>query len=239
MRKDFIGNVIIEKGLEGFNRYYSVYRARVVDNRDPDKANRLLVWVPDIMGGITVWAYPRNQYGSWGHGFKPFTPKIDEVVYVSFEYGDAGKALWEAHSWGAGETPPPLDHPAVGGIVTPNHNMIYYDERTNALYVNFKGTINIYGAKGVNVLSKEPIVVSSNKGVVLNGGDNGGLVNIEQLTAKLNNLVKELEQVKLQINTHTHNCTAPGTPSGPPTNPITQTITQFDSSDYEDDKALH
>lgn len=239
MKKDFVGNVIIEKGLEGFNRYYSVYRARVLDNRDPDEANRLLVWVPDVLGGITVWAYPRNQYGGWGYGCKPFTPKIDDIVYISFEYGDAGKALWEAHSWGKGEAPSPLNHPAVGGIVTPNYNMIYYDERNNSLNIRFKGPINIINADSINIISKKAIAITGNKGVVINGGDNGGVINIEELTEKLNNLVKELEQMKLQYNTHTHNCTAPGTPSGVPVAPITQELSPFLASDYEDRKTLH
>lgn len=249
MSKNLVGNIIVEKGLEGLNRFYGIYRALVRENRDPTNTNRLLLWIPEVMGGIVQWAYPRGQYGSIGYGVKWVTPKINEVVYVTFEYGDASKPLWEPHGWSKGESPSPINHPAVGGFITPRGNMFYYDERDNSLHINFKGTIYVQGGEDVVVVAKDIISISSENGVILNGGGNGGMVNAAELTQKLNQLVQELETQKQQLNlcisllnTHTHNCTAPGTPSGPnlmQMQAITQKFSQFNSLDYEDEKALH
>lgn len=64
--------------------------------------------------------------------------------------------------------------------------------------------------------------------VVLNGGNLGGLINIEELTAKLNALVHS-------INTHTHTSAAQGSPTTPPLTPLDV----FRSSDYEDTTIKH
>lgn len=246
---NLVVQAITEKGMEVFNRYYSVYRAKVLDNRDPDNTNKLLVWVPEIFGGIKVWAYPRGQYGGFGYGIKPLTPLINEVVYVSFEYGDPNKALWEPHGWGIGESLEPLNHPAVGGLITPNHNMIYWDERDNSLHVNFNGPVYINSAKEVVMISEQAVSIKGKNGVVVNGGKNGGVINIKELTEKLNQLIQELEDQKNQLNacinllnTHTHNCTAPGSPSGPnlmQMQAISTNFSKFNKDDYEDVKNLH
>lgn len=234
-----IGQTILNSGLEGLNRFYGIYRGMVMENNDPMGYNRLYVWVPEVMGGITRWALPRGQHGGNQYGYKNLAPLKGEVVYISFEYGDASKPLWEPHGWGEGESSKMLADPAVGGVVTPNGNMILYNERTNTLHINFEGRIFIHSNSDLVLSGGETVTVKSEDGVVINEGKNGGLVNSKDLTEKLNQLVRELEQVKLQINTHTHNCTAPGSPSGPPLTPITQMYTLFNSLDYEDDKALH
>jgi len=45
---------ITEQGLESLGRYYSVYRAMVVNNTDPDHMNRIKVAIPEVMGGIVL-----------------------------------------------------------------------------------------------------------------------------------------------------------------------------------------
>ena len=86
---------ITEQGLESLGRYYSVYRAMVVNNTDPDHMNRIKVAIPEVMGGIVLWAYSKGQHGSTGSGFKMMAPKNGDIVYITFEYGDPSKPLWE------------------------------------------------------------------------------------------------------------------------------------------------
>lgn len=64
--------------------------------------------------------------------------------------------------------------------------------------------------------------------IVLNGGQNGGIVNITQLTQKLNDMVN-------MFNAHMH--TAPI--GGATTPPIGAPAAPFNASDYNDDKILH
>ena len=69
--------IITEEGLEGLGRYYSVYRGIVVDNDDVEKKmNRVKVCVPEVMGGVFAWAYPKGQHGSISSGFKFLAPKV-------------------------------------------------------------------------------------------------------------------------------------------------------------------
>ena len=62
---------IAQLGVESLGRYYSIYRGVVTDNEDPEKCNRLKVYVPSLGVYIEEWAYPRNQHGAPdGSGFK-------------------------------------------------------------------------------------------------------------------------------------------------------------------------
>lgn len=62
--------------------------------------------------------------------------------------------------------------------------------------------------------------------IEINGGQLGGVVNIEQLVSKLNQLVQ-------QFNTHTHS-----SPSGATSAPVTP-AQSFQSSDFEDTQISH
>lgn len=72
------------------------------------------------------------------------------------------------------------------------------------------------------------IAYSEVESIEIHGGGNGGLVNIKQLTDKLNDLVQA-------FNSHTHECTAPGSPSLTPATPLLN----FRASDYEDTTIKH
>ncbi len=62
--------------------------------------------------------------------------------------------------------------------------------------------------------------------VTFNGGELGGMVNVKDLTDKLNGLVRS-------FNNHIH--TTPNGPSGVPT----ELAQEFNASDYEDEKIKH
>lgn len=52
-------------------------------------------------------------------------PKNGDIVYITFEYGDPSKPLWEYHGWAQNQIPDILDDPDTMGIVTPNGNRIW------------------------------------------------------------------------------------------------------------------
>lgn len=112
---------IVVEGIESLGRYYSNYRARVVNNDDPDDLNRVKVAIPGINGGIILWAYPKGQHGGNQNGFKYLPPKIGDTVWVSFEQGDPSLPLWEYHSWAGEETPDDLKGPNRMGLL---HQMV-------------------------------------------------------------------------------------------------------------------
>ena len=223
---------ITENGIESLGRFYSIYRAIVVQNDDPRCINRLKVSIPGIQGGLTLWALPRNQHGNAGSGFKYLAPKIGDVVYVTFEFGDPTKPLWEYHSWSEGQTPFGLKDKDVIGFITPNGIQVIFDDSDGILDLYLPGEANIY--------SKGTIYVNGEGGVVVNSGENKGVVNIVQLTEKLNQLVSEVEQLKTYISTHTHSGVQTGAGvTTTPTSLFTKSFTKFNQSDYEDTKFTH
>jgi len=91
-------------------KFYGFYRAKVVDNVDPDKYGRVLVWIPDIMPSINddegIWARPGNNpmggrnleddKGNYYEG-SSFIPKIGAWLWIFFENGNPNRPYY----WGA------------------------------------------------------------------------------------------------------------------------------------------
>lgn len=83
------------------SHFFGNYRALVVNNRDPQKFGRVLVWIPAIMVNVPrtkgIWARPannpvggRNIESSSDHHFMGscYIPKKGSWVWVFFEAGD-------------------------------------------------------------------------------------------------------------------------------------------------------
>jgi len=75
----------------------------------------------------------------------------------------------------------------------------------------------------------------------INGGGNAGLINIHEITAKLNELTSTVNSFITKYNTHTHSLLAPGIPplATPPIPNIAEPADNFSASDYEDAKVTH
>lgn len=73
-------------GLEKLGRYYSHYRA-IVLNSQPDDLNtgNILVQIPRVQGGMKIVARAKTFAGGPGFGRKYFTPQPGEIVWVEFE----------------------------------------------------------------------------------------------------------------------------------------------------------
>lgn len=66
-----------------------IYRAIVRDNRDPSKAGRLKVAIPQLTGSTpTDWIWPLVTSGYL------VLPKAGEQVWVGFEAGDQENPVW-------------------------------------------------------------------------------------------------------------------------------------------------
>lgn len=76
----------------------------------------------------------------------------------------------------------------------------------------------------------EKITIDCNGDIIINGGNNDGIIKIKELTNKLNALVQK-------FNTHTHPATLGETPVT--VSPTTSQASNFNKSDYEDTKVTH
>lgn len=80
--------------------------------------------------------------------------------------------------------------------------------------------------------------------IVINDGDNGGLIVIEKLTKKLNNLVQKVNSLINSYNSHTHQVQTSGTAisqagTAYPILKGASTTETFNSDDYKNDKIKH
>ncbi len=88
---------------------YGIYRAKVVDNKDPQKFGRVRVWIPSIMPNIPdtkgLWARPannpvggRNTEFDKDHHYmgSSYIPKKGAYLWIFFESGDINKPYYMA-----------------------------------------------------------------------------------------------------------------------------------------------
>ena len=219
-----VKELLMERGIESLGRFYSIYRGMVMDNDDPNHMNSLQVAIPEIQGGIIVWALPFGQHGGLKTGFKYLAPEIGDTVYVMFEYGNPSKPLWTYHGFGLEQIPEELDGPNKMGIITPNGNMVILDETSGEL----------------NIFTEGNITIKSNTVIKFQNGSNDGLININELTNKLNQTISELEALRSSFNTHTHSgVQSGGGTSAIPLQQITKAFSKYDKNDYEDKNCIH
>ena len=164
-----LGLIIQENGLEYLGRYYSTYRAIVINNNDELNMNRVHVYIPSVQNGIKIWALPKSTtIGGCFHGLKLTTPLVGEVVYIEFEGGDPLRPLWSYHGWATGETPDDLKDNNSIGLVTPEGNKIFIKDIDGELYIQTNSKVNISILEG-------PSLKMTQKGFTFNFGDDFSL----------------------------------------------------------------
>ena len=219
-----VKELLMERGIESLGRFYSIYRGMVVDNNDPNHMNSLQVAIPEIQGGIIIWALPFGQHGGLKTGFKYLAPEIGDTVYIMFEYGNPSKPLWTYHGFGLEQIPEELDDPNKMGIITPNGNLVILDETSGEL----------------NIFTEGNITIKSNKVIQFQDGANEGLIKIKELTNKLNQTISELEALRSTFNTHTHSgVQSGGSTSAVPIQQMTKSFSKYDKNDCEDKNCIH
>lgn len=116
----------------------------------------------------------------------------------------------------------------VGGIAIPDVRLraSEMDDDGQMLVTPKVGTAVIFGSLSGDLSQLVILQVDHIETIVINGGKLGGLINIEQITDKINELVNT-------FNSHTH----PGVhgPTGTPNG----TANNFDKGDYEDETIKH
>ena len=164
-----LGLIIQENGLEYLGRYYSTYRAIVINNNDELNMNRVHVYIPSVQNGIKIWALPKSTtIGGCFHGLKLTTPLVGEVIYIEFEGGDPLRPLWSYHGWATGETPDDLKDNNSIGLVTPEGNKIFIKDIDGELYIQTNSKVNISIVEG-------PSLKMTQKGFTFNFGDDFSL----------------------------------------------------------------
>lgn len=100
------------------------------------------------------------------------------------------------------------------------------DDNAQLLITPALGSAVIVGSLSGDLTQLVVLAVDKADSILINGGKLGGLINIEQLTSKLNDMVQV-------FNSHTHQGV-----HGPTSPPLKMTQ-PFQASDYEDKKVKH
>lgn len=95
--------------------YYGKYRGKVMNNLDPDKAGRVQVSCPAVLGdGVLQWALPSLPFAGTQMGFL-VVPPIGSNVWVEFEGGETRTAIWSGCFWDKNQAPAPSPPFIPGG----------------------------------------------------------------------------------------------------------------------------
>lgn len=105
---------------------------------------------------------------------------------------------------------------------------------SHLLIVPKKGTAVTVGSLSGDLSQLVVLAVDEVESITINGGKLGGLINIEALTAKINDLVEK-------FNAHTHQVTTTGTATAQTGTAAATAMTaeNFDKNDYEDKLITH
>lgn len=108
------------------------------------------------------------------------------------------------------------------------------DNDSHLLIVPKKGTAVTVGSLSGDLAQLVVLAVDEVESITINGGKLGGLINIEALTEKINDLVEK-------FNGHTHQVTTTGTATSQTGTAAATAMTaeNFDKNDYEDKLITH
>lgn len=165
---------LINHGLESFGRYYSTYRAFVIENGDPEGLHRLKVVIPEVTGNATheVWAYPIGVFSGISESGTPYgtqmLPQRGDLVWVSFERGNPEVPLWRLGYPGGNEknfNAEMLD-PNSYWFVSPKGNSVIINDTNNYI------TITLATGEAIKI-SPDALSLVHNKKVALGSLDGG------------------------------------------------------------------
>lgn len=132
----------------------------------------------------------------------------------------------------------------VGFVSEGAAGVVLLTEKIESAEIVIGDTSAVISADGVRINVGDISANLSKSAVTFNGGDLGGLVKVQALTDKLNELIQTVNALITSYNTHTHittatvgASTAPGVLS--PTEQTAQQAQPFNRSDYENEKVKH
>jgi hypothetical protein len=157
---------LINHGMENFGRYYSIYRAWVFENKDPEGLGRLKLIIPQVTGPSVhnVWAYPIGVPSAEGFGSQIIPPR-GGVVWVQFEGGSPEVPVWSHGHFAKKEIPKDdsdLKDTNVYWFITKAGHKIKINDTKNTIHIQSStGQLVILNDKGISHVSKDAISLGS------------------------------------------------------------------------------
>lgn len=156
MKNPLVGFIVdtIYNGLEFFGKYYSEYRAYVINNNDPQKEGRLQLMVPGIIEEPTeYWAPSSGVFAGQGYGLHLIPPN-GSVVWVSFENGNPNFPIWRHGYFAKGEIPEDKSDVNNFWLATPFGHSMELDDTNQAIRIsNANGDVVELNENGISLQS--------------------------------------------------------------------------------------
>jgi len=128
---------IHRNGIEKFGRFYGTYSGMVQDVEDPLGLNRLLLYIPEVMGptGDLTWALAKGSFSGANYGAQAI-PSIGDMVWVTYRHGHPRHALWEHGAFGVDEKPEDFKELDTFGFITPRGTKVLLKDSDNTILVS-------------------------------------------------------------------------------------------------------
>lgn len=203
---------IINYGFEMIGRHYSIYRAFVVENKDPLNMNRLQLLIPHLNESAPddTWAFPKNVFGGKNYGTQ-LLPQKGDMVWVEFEYGDPDYPVWSHAGYGEEELPKEFESVNHYGFKTPQGTLIIINDNDDVEEVLVKHATTKEWLK----IIKDEFELESKVIKLGKNGDEAGVLG-DTLKKRLDEIMEKLDENQQALIQHTH--TTNVGPSGPPIN---------------------
>jgi uncharacterized protein involved in type VI secretion and phage assembly len=234
-------------------RYYGVAEALVSNVEDPEKLGRVKVtfpWFDEAME--SDWCRVAHLYAGGGYG-SFWIPEVGDEVLVAFSHGDMRFPYVLGGLYNGVDKPPSHRDQTKdqklfrtkGGhsllfddssgeervkLETSKGHTADFSDADQKIEIKTKGGHTILlddGSREVKISSSggQSVTMDASGGLTVKGVSN---VKVDapqiSLGASAASSLVLGEALLASFNTHTHNCTAPGTPSGPPIPPLTPAV---------------
>lgn len=171
-------------GLEYFGRYYSTYRAVVVDNKDTEFMGRIKVRIDEFgKDDYPYWVRPKFCLMSKNRGLYVI-PDIGDYVWISFQNGDLRFPIYEGNNnVDVYEVPGEMktNYPNRRGIKTKSGHIVFLDDTTGKETILVRHKDNsyfmfdsdggiIFGTEGGNY-----VYIDKDKNIQIRNADGGGI----------------------------------------------------------------
>jgi uncharacterized protein involved in type VI secretion and phage assembly len=155
-------------------KYFGKYRGTVFNNIDPEQRGRMMVMVPDVLGGNpSNWAEACVPYIALpGQSMdKLILPSVGAAVWVEFERGDPDFPIWVGCQW----VIPSAENPIADGGVTTSANILIQSMGQHSITIS-----DLPGATG-GIMLKSPngaSIILNDDGIYLQNGRGASLIMV-------------------------------------------------------------
>ena len=144
----------------------------MIENIDPEQIGRVLVQVPDVLGGIaSSWAMPCVPAAGIQAGIF-VVPPVGSLVWVEFEQGNSDYPIWTGGFWGLVAEVPVFA--AAPSAIPPGQNILLQTTGGNMMMVSdappsaANGGVVLRSAGGAMIVVNETgIYISNGRGAAI------------------------------------------------------------------------